>query len=70
MAKQKPRDNAPKYKKPPLGITPRFIWDETRNMQRMNEIKDGIDRYCEENLKIPLDWIIEYNELTDRIKKQ
>ena len=54
-----------KIKRPPLGLVPKFIIDE----KRLNEIKKAIDRYMDENYKIPLKWIEEYNELCDRIKK-
>lgn len=36
-------------KKPPLGLTPRFILDE----ERRNEIIDAINRYVDRNKRIP-----------------
>ena len=48
-------------KKPPLGLTPKFV----RKQERMNEIRDALARYYESQMKIPLEWIREYNELID-----
>ena len=45
--------------KPPLGLTPRFIWIE----QRKQDIIDAVRRYTEANKEIPTEWINEYNEI-------
>jgi hypothetical protein len=45
--------------KPPLGIMPRHIW----NMKRIENLNDAINRYYEFGLKIPIEWIEEYNDL-------
>lgn len=45
------------YKKPPLGLKPKHIHDE----QRQVEIKQAINRYVEVGKEIPLEWIDEYN---------
>lgn len=47
------------YKKPPLGITPKWFWDE----RRRDEIKEGIIRFMEANHTIPQNWVDEYNDL-------
>lgn len=49
-------------KKPPIGIKPRYIHDSFRR----NEIKDAISRYIQANVKIPLKWVTEYNEIIER----
>lgn len=50
--------------KPPIGLMPKKIWI----LQRINSIREAIDRYQEVNYKIPIEWIDEYNELVDQIK--
>lgn len=45
--------------KPPLGLTPKSVWDT----HRLIEIKEAIKRYIEVNKPIPIEWIEEYNEL-------
>lgn len=49
------------YVKPPLGVTPRIIWDE----QRIKDIKEAIERRTTALEKIPVEWINEYNELLE-----
>lgn len=48
--------------KPPLGVTPKNIWD----MQRIENLKGAIDRYCNANREIPIEWIEEYNSLVNK----
>lgn len=50
---------------PPLGIIPKSIWKE----QRLRELRDVIDRYLEANQRVPIEWIEEYNELLEDIRK-
>jgi hypothetical protein len=45
--------------KPPLGLIPKNFHNE----KRLNEVREAIIRYCNAELKIPLEWIQEYNEL-------
>ncbi|GGF88271.1 hypothetical protein [Paenibacillus abyssi] len=45
--------------KPPIGLVPRFVRDE----QRRIEIQNAITRYLDAGIRIPTDWITEYNEL-------
>lgn len=45
--------------KPPIGIMPKYIWD----LQRINNLREAIDRYCEANIEVPIEWIEEYNSL-------
>lgn len=52
-----------KYKKPPLGLTPRNIWLS----ERFYDINAAIKRYLDENYPIPDEWIEEYNELVNLI---
>lgn len=46
-------------KKPPLGVMPKFIW----NQKRQGELLAAISRYYDEGLKVPLEWISEFKEL-------
>lgn len=48
--------------KPPLGVMPRYAWDR----KRKEELAKGIVRYSETGMKIPAEWIEEYNEISDR----
>lgn len=52
------------YNKPPLGLVPYNIWVA----ERINEIKLAIDRYKDENLQIPTEWLEEYNKLVKEDK--
>ena len=48
--------------RPPLGITPKYIME----LQRLETIREGIERYIKTRKQIPLEWISEYNELLQR----
>lgn len=47
-------------KKPPLGIPPRYIWEE----ERRQKIRKAITEYMAADLMVPECWIEEWNELT------
>lgn len=49
---------------PPLGARPRFVVEE----ERLNELKGAIMRFVEANYPIPLEQILEYNELSGKLK--
>jgi len=44
---------------PPLGIMPRHIWIK----ERLDELESAIQRYIEADKSVPIEWIMEYNEL-------
>jgi hypothetical protein len=46
------------YKKPPLGLRPRFIWES----QRITEIEEAMIRYYEAGIQPPLEWAEELSE--------
>lgn len=50
----------PETKKPPLGIEPRYIWEE----KRRQKIRKAITEYMNADLMVPESWIEEWNELT------
>ena len=52
-------------KKPPLGLTPRWLLDE----EREREIYAAIDRYNEADYPIPIEWIQELTEIQERLRK-
>lgn len=53
-------------KKPPLGITPHFIWIE----RRIEEIKEAINRRIEIKENVPHEWYIELAQLEkERIER-
>lgn len=47
------------FKKPPLGLKPRWIHDS----QRVEEILDAIARYTDANMPIPKVWLEELKDL-------
>lgn len=47
-------------KKPPLGIEPRYIWEE----KRRQKIRKAVTEYMNAGLMVPEAWIEEWNELT------
>ncbi len=50
--------------KPPIGLRPKWVSDK----ERLNEVRSAIVRYYDAELKIPIKWIEEYNELIDSTK--
>ena len=44
--------------KPPLGLKPKYI----AHLQRYEEVKNAIERYVVVEMKIPVEWVEEYNE--------
>ena len=49
-----------KYEKPPLGLRPRIIWLNEREM----EIREAIDRYEKAGKEIPIMWGMELAWIT------
>ena len=49
---------------PPIGLKPKFV----NRLERLNEVRGAIVRYYDAQLKIPIEWIEEYNELIDSTK--
>lgn len=52
-------------KRPPFGVTPKFIWDE----KRISDLKEAIKRYLDAGLLVNKEWIEEYNALIKFYKK-
>lgn len=50
--------------KPPIGLRPKWV----SNKERLNEVRSAIVRYYDAELKIPIEWVDEYNELIDSAK--
>lgn len=48
--------------KPPLGLTPKYIW----HTQRVRAITEAINRYMCADKEIPNEWVEEYNELVKK----
>lgn len=44
---------------PPIGLKPEWLWKE----ERRKEIVGAISRYLESGMKVPDEWINEYNKL-------
>jgi len=58
-------ERKPNNVKPPIGLRPKFA----SNTDRLNEVREAIVRYYDAELKIPVEWIEEYNNLIDMTKK-
>jgi len=54
-------NNQPKCERPPLGILPKYIWLD----HRKTDLENAINRRFEAGLKVPVEWIEEYNELAN-----
>jgi len=52
------------YKVPPLGIKPKCIWIE----ERQGALLEAINRYIQADMKIPVEWVEEYNSLAEERK--
>lgn len=65
MSNTKPNKNEGATR-PTLGLVPRFI----RLEQRRDEVYSAIQRYLEAGEVIPLDWVVEFNELIEQLKKR
>ena len=53
--------------RPPIGIIPKKIHEEKVKKDRFNDICGAISRYYNASLKIPVEWINEYNELVGNV---
>ena len=51
---------------PPIGLKPKFV----NRLERLQEVRGAIVRYYDASMKIPIQWIEEYNELIDSTKVQ
>lgn len=51
--------------KPPLGLMPKYVWQE----QRLHEVSAAIERRMKAfSYTIPIEWVEEYNELTEIVQ--
>ena len=57
--------SAKKYIKPPLGIMPRVLFEEHKNIERYYDLCGVISRYYNAGMKINPAWIEEYNDLIE-----
>jgi hypothetical protein len=53
------------YKAPPLGIMPRYVWDDLR----LKALVAAMRRMQDNGYPIPVEWVEEYNELLIRQAK-
>ena len=53
-----------KFKKNPIGIEPKWVWEETR----LNNLDLAIARYYNENIEIPIEWVEERNGLIKSVR--
>lgn len=57
-----------KIEKPPIGLKPKFVSKFVSKIERLKEVRGAIVRYYDAELKIPIEWIEEYNQLIDNTK--
>lgn len=55
--------------RPPLGIMPKEIYYRQVMIERLNDLIDAINRYNSNGIKIPTEWINEYNDLVGLIER-
>lgn len=56
--------------KPPLGLKPKQLHYETVRIERFKEVCGAITRYANTGMEINIEWIKEYNELIQSIRKE
>jgi hypothetical protein len=52
-------DNTGTMEKPPSGVIPRWLWRERRKA----ELRAAINRYRKAGLKVPEEWVSEFNSI-------
>lgn len=55
--------------KPPLGLTPKNIWEEQMQHQRRQDIHAAMQRYIEAGKEIPNEWLYELVQLNLTLQK-
>lgn len=50
-------------KVPPLGLMPKFIWEQ----QRLYELKGALARFLDANYPLPQEFVDEFNELVGKL---
>lgn len=58
--------NSENKQSPPVGLKPKFI----NRLERLNYVKGEMTRYFNSGLEVPIEWVEEYNELINEIKKK
>ena len=59
-------DDKPKYVKPPLGVMPKWLWEE----KRCEDLREAINRAAAVNGFINVEIIYEYNELVKKAQNR
>lgn len=54
-------------RKPPLGVIPRNIYERNCKVTRLNDLSAAINRYLQHSMKVPEEWIQEYNGLAEEL---
>ena len=57
--------NLSAHKKPPIGVVPKYLHDSIRQ----GSLAEAIKRYVEAKIQIPIEWVEEYNEISERYKQ-
>lgn len=52
-----------KEEKSPLGVKPRFIWEEECRQKRIVDLRNAMNRFIEAKRDIPYLWVVELDEL-------
>jgi hypothetical protein len=54
--------------KPPVGLRPEWIFEESRQYERLQEISDAIGRYSANNKPVPDAWARELSKRIDEYR--
>lgn len=52
-----------RVERPPLGVKPRWAWEE----ERASDLSEAMQRYLDAGVEIPEEWNMEFNELYSKI---
>ena len=55
----------PTAKMPPLGVEPKWCWEERTRIDRINAVTAAIQRYMEAGMFVPQAWIDELFEMPE-----
>ena len=58
------------YKKPPLGVMPKYLWEISIRQQRFNALMGGISRYHSEGKEVPKEWFKEAKKLEKWLERK
>ena len=61
----KPDKSKPVYEKPPIGLTPKDVWEQLCIRDRISDILGAMHRYARVGKPIPYEWVEELSILLE-----